>query len=85
MYWIDNTKKDDLRRNTLSIRFTDAEHLMVSNAAWRTRISASGLIREILLSGLEERGLTIKTDDVRKAAHSSRRHGRKHREGGPMQ
>jgi hypothetical protein len=59
MYWIHEKNEEDLRRNTLSIRFTDAEHKLVCNAAWKKRISASGMIRAILLNGLEERGLNI--------------------------
>ena len=56
MYWIDtDNKKGDLRRNTLSIRFTDAEHRLVCDAAWKKRTSASAMVREILLSGLRPR------------------------------
>jgi hypothetical protein len=58
MYWIDDNRNVDLRRNTLSIRFTDAEHRLVCDAAWRSRISASAMIRGILLNGLQENGLT---------------------------
>lgn len=47
MYWIGKTD-DELRRNVLSIRFTDAEHKAICDHAWKNRISASALIRDLL-------------------------------------
>lgn len=61
MYWIDQDKGDDLRRNTLSIRFTDKEHGAICDAAWKNRISVSTMIRDLVFSGMRDRGLM---DDI---------------------
>jgi len=45
-----------LRRNILTIRFRDAEHRAISNAAWERRMTMSGWVRDIALSRLEEEG-----------------------------
>lgn len=41
-------------RNTLSIRWRDGEHQAVTEIAWKRRTSASAMIREIVLSALED-------------------------------
>jgi hypothetical protein len=48
--------EEDLRRNTLTIRFKDNEHKAVSDEAWRKRMSMSGWLREIALNRLESEG-----------------------------
>ena len=40
-------------RNTLTIRWTDREHRLVSDTAWRNRLSCSEMIRNIVLGELE--------------------------------
>ncbi len=64
MNWICEHDKETLRRNTMSIRFTDQEHQLVCNTAWKNRISASGMIREILLNGLKDRGIVAQHDEA---------------------
>ena len=73
MKWICEHDKERLRRNTMSIRFTDQEHKLVCNTAWKNRISASGMIREILLNGLKEQGLDIHNDESPIRAAGGRR------------
>ena len=64
MYWIDNEKGDELRRNTLSIRLTDKEHEAICNVSWVNKVSASSMIRELVFSGMVERGLIISKNDL---------------------
>jgi hypothetical protein len=91
MKWIDDDGNKDLRRNTLSIRFTDQEHRTICDAAWRNRISASSMIRDILLGEIEQRGLTTGGhggyaghNDVLpvKGRGKSKSHGSHHQKGG---
>ena len=46
----------ELRRNVLTIRFRDREHQAVCDEAWRNRMSASGWLREVVLSKMEAEG-----------------------------
>jgi len=71
MYWIDNDRGDELRRNTLSIRLTDKEHEAICNVSWSRKVSASSMIRELVFSGMRERGLIegIETPTAPKAEH----------------
>lgn len=57
MYWIEQENKEDRRRNTLSIRFTDREHRLVCDTAWKQRLSASGMIRDIILGQFQRLGI----------------------------
>ena len=48
---------EELKRNTLSIRFDDETYKTLTDCAWRNRQSVSGLVREIILDDLNRRGV----------------------------
>ena len=43
------------RRNPLTVRWTDQEHRLVVDEAWKRRISASELVRRFVLESLARR------------------------------
>lgn len=48
-----STKPDEeLRRNPLTVRWSDHEHKLVTDTAWRNRISASEFIRRLVMEGI---------------------------------
>ena len=48
-------KRDEERlRNPMTTRWSDADFRLVSDEAWRRRLSASELVRRLVIRGLEE-------------------------------
>lgn len=52
MQWRKLKSDDEMRRNTLTIRWTDDEHRLVSETAYERRTSCSEMIRGIVLGEL---------------------------------
>ena len=48
--------EEEQLRNTLSIRWTDREHKLVCDTAWKNRLSCSQLIRDVVLESLGSLG-----------------------------
>ncbi len=46
-------QEEELRRNSLAIRFRDDEYKAVTDEAWRNRKTASGWLRDLVLERLE--------------------------------
>ena len=55
---MDGRKKpeSEMRRNALSIRWSDSEHRELVDAAWLRRIPASELVRQYVAEGLRRDG-----------------------------
>ena len=52
-------REEDLKRNCLTIRWPDKQHRTVTDEAWRRRQSASELVREMVIEGLQREGVRI--------------------------
>ena len=48
--------EEERLRNSLTIRFNDKEHKNICDIAWKSRVSASQMIRDIILEKLNENG-----------------------------
>ncbi|MCE9614807.1 MAG: hypothetical protein K8T26_11060 [Lentisphaerae bacterium] len=44
----------ELRRNALTLRWSDSEMQLVADTAWRRRTSCAAMIREIVLEMLQD-------------------------------
>lgn len=51
--------EEKLKRNVLTIRFSDSEHRAVTNASWQAHSSASSYIRGIVLEHLRRQGVEV--------------------------
>ncbi len=47
-------RPEEQMRNPMTTRWTDADFKLVADTAWRMRISASELVRRLVLEGLNE-------------------------------
>ena len=54
--------ESEMLRNTLTIRWGDAEHRAVVDEAWKRRMSASELVRGYVVAGLELDGVAVKDE-----------------------
>ena len=51
-------KDEEKRRNPLTIRWSDVEHQLVTDTAWRKRTNASALVRELVLSNIRKQEMS---------------------------
>ena len=49
-------REEELLRNAMTLRWTDADFRLVADTAWRRRMSASELVRQLVIAGLKAEG-----------------------------
>lgn len=55
-------KNEERKRNPLTIRWTDEEHALVTETAWKNRTNASALVRELVLENIGKEELMANTN-----------------------
>jgi|GEM_PF-1813942 len=58
---------EKMLRNPLCVRWTDADHKLVTDTAWARRMRVSELIRQLVLEGLQTAGASTADGTMGKA------------------